>query len=85
LWIPEDVDCRLQEGVRHATVAWPKRKLFRKTGTLEKWGWRKELAVTGMRTTRRARVAWCKDNFIRKDCARNQEFEIEEGAMIQHR
>jgi hypothetical protein len=57
---------------RHATVAWRKRKLFRKTWAEKNCGQCKELAVAGMRMTRRARVAWRRENFIRKDWTRNQ-------------
>jgi hypothetical protein len=41
----------------HAKVAWRKRKLFRKTGTLKKCGWRKEFAAARIRMTRCAKVA----------------------------
>jgi hypothetical protein len=47
-------------------------KLVRKNRTQENYGWCKELAVTRMRTTGCARVAWHKENFVRKDWARNQ-------------
>jgi hypothetical protein len=57
---------------RHATVAWLKRKVFRRSGTQEIYGLHKELAIAEMRTTRHARVAWGKENFVRQDWARNQ-------------
>jgi hypothetical protein len=57
---------------RHAAVVWRKGKLFRRTGTQEICGLHKELAIAGMRTTGSARLAWGKENFVRKDWARNQ-------------
>jgi hypothetical protein len=45
---------------------------FRRTGTQEICGRCKELAIARMRTTRRARVAWGRENFVRKDWGRNQ-------------
>jgi hypothetical protein len=53
-------------------VAWLKQNLFRRRGTQEIFGRRKELAIAGMRTTRHARVAWGKENFVRQDWARKQ-------------
>jgi hypothetical protein len=55
---------------RHATVAWLKRKVFRRSGIQGNSGRHKELTVAGMRTTRHAKLAWGKENFIRKDCTR---------------
>jgi hypothetical protein len=57
---------------RHAAVVWWKRKLFQRTGTQEICGRRKELAIAGIRKTRRASVAWGKEYFVRIDWARNQ-------------
>jgi hypothetical protein len=41
---------------RHAKVAWLKRKVFRRSGTQESYGRRKELAIAGIRTTHCAQV-----------------------------
>jgi hypothetical protein len=50
--IPEEVGCRLQEGVRRARVAWRKRNIFRKYATQRNCGPRKEVTATGMKITR---------------------------------
>jgi hypothetical protein len=57
---------------RHATVAWRKRNVRRRTVTQENYGPRKRLTVTGRKMTRHARVAWLRENFVRKDCSRNK-------------
>jgi hypothetical protein len=67
LWIPEkpavagrrNMSCR-------ARVGWLKRKLFRKIGTQEYCGPRKELAAAGIKMTHCTRVAWRKRKLFRK-------------------
>jgi hypothetical protein len=49
----------------HATVAWRKRKVFRKSETRGYCGSRKGMTVADRRTSRHATVAWRKTKFIR--------------------
>jgi hypothetical protein len=48
----------------HATVAWHKRNIFRKSTTQENWGSRDELA-TNRNMTSRAGVTRCKVDFVK--------------------
>jgi hypothetical protein len=51
---------------RHATMAWRKRKLFRKSGTVENCGSRKRVTVADRRTSGNATVAGLKRNLFRR-------------------
>jgi hypothetical protein len=53
---------------RHATVAWCKRNVFRRTVIQGNCGPRSKLTAAGKMTTRHAGVARSKENFVRKDC-----------------
>jgi hypothetical protein len=54
------------------TVARHKRKLFKKIRTLGNCGPRSKLTTARIKMTRHARVAWRRENFVRKDWTRNQ-------------
>jgi hypothetical protein len=49
----------------HATAAWRKRKIFRKSGVLESCGSQKRVTVADKRTSPHATVAWQKRNLTR--------------------
>jgi hypothetical protein len=55
LWIPEEVGCRLQEGVLPCSSGMEEKET-RRTGTQEICGRRKELAIAGIRMTHCAQV-----------------------------
>jgi hypothetical protein len=55
---------------RRTTVAWRKRNVFRKIGTQENCGPRKEFAAAGIRMIHCAGVAWLRRGVFRKDCTR---------------
>jgi hypothetical protein len=52
------LDAACRKVSRHATVAWRKRKLFRKSETRGYCGSRKRVTVADRRTSRHATVAW---------------------------
>jgi hypothetical protein len=55
---------------RRATVSWRKRNVFRKTGTQENRGPRKEFPAVGIRMIHCAGVEWLRRGFVTKDCTR---------------
>jgi hypothetical protein len=58
---------------RRATVAWRKRKVFRRIGTEENCGPRSTLTAAGIiKVTHHARVTWPRVKFVRKECTRDQ-------------
>jgi hypothetical protein len=71
---------------RHATVAWRKRNVFRKTETQENCGPRSKLTATGIKMTRHAEVAWRKRNSIRKDWTMDKvEREAQRARLLRRR
>jgi hypothetical protein len=57
---------------RRATVAWCKRNIFRRIVTKENCGPWSILTASRIMMTSRARVAWPREKFVRKDCTRNR-------------
>jgi hypothetical protein len=53
-----------------AAVARRKRNIFRKIGTQGNCGPRSKLTAAGIKMTSHAKMAWRRDNFVRKDCTR---------------
>jgi hypothetical protein len=72
LWILDEVGCCMQKGVMSCSSGTGKKEPYRKIGTQGNCGLWKRLTIACRKKTRRATVAWCSENVVRKDWTRSQ-------------
>jgi hypothetical protein len=60
-------------------VAWHKKNAVRRIGTQRNCGQQSKLTAARIKMTRHARVAWRRENFVRKDCTRAKDERATQG------
>jgi hypothetical protein len=67
-------------------MAWRKRNILRKIVTQRNGGSRSTLTAAGIMMTHHAKVAWRRENFVRKDCTTDKvEREVRRARMLRRR